>query len=59
MTKTQHMTQVEMKFHDFMFPKKAAPSNLHQIPKVRSVLKSAGSDDFKTALDCEFWSSRS
>ena len=58
MTKTQHMTQVEMKFHDFMFPKKAAPSNLHQIPK-EGVLKSAGSDDFKTVLDFEFWSSRS
>ena len=28
-----------------------SPSNLHQIQKGRSVLKSAGPEDFKTVLD--------
>ena len=32
-----------------------SPSNLHQILKVRSVLKSADSENFKTVLDFEFW----
>ena len=35
------------------------PSNLHQIQKVRSVLKSARFEDFKTVLDFQFWPSRS
>ena len=35
------------------------PSNLHQIQKGRSVLKSARSEDFKTVLDFQFWPSRS
>ena len=35
------------------------PSNLHQIQKGRSVLKSARSEDFKTVLDFKFWPSRS
>ena len=34
-------------------------SNLHQIQKVRSVLKSAGSKDFKTDLTFDIWPSRS
>ena len=34
-------------------------SNLHQIQKGRSVLKSACSEDFKTVLDFQFWPSRS
>ena len=34
-------------------------SNLHQIQKGRSVLKSAGPEDFKTDLDFQFWPSRS
>ena len=34
-------------------------SNLHQIQKVRSVLKSAGSEDFKTDLTFDIWPSRS
>ena len=36
-----------------------SPSNLHQIQKVRSVLKSARPEDFKTVLDFQFWPSRS
>ena len=36
-----------------------SPSNLHQIQKGRSVLKSARSEDFKTVLDFQFWPSRS
>ena len=35
------------------------PSNLHQILKGRSVLKSACSEDFKTVLNFQFWPSRS
>ena len=35
------------------------PSNLHQIQKGRSVLKSAPSEDFKTVLDFQFSPSRS
>ena len=34
-------------------------SNLHQIQKGRTVLKSAGSEDFKTVLDFENLPSRS
>ena len=34
-------------------------SNLHQIEKGRSVLKSAGSEDFKTDLTFDIWPSRS
>ena len=34
-------------------------SNLHQIQKVRSVLKSARSEDFKTDLTFDIWPSRS
>ena len=34
-------------------------SNLQQIQKGRSVLKSARSEDFKTVLDFQFWQSRS
>ena len=34
-------------------------SNLHQIQKVRSVLKSAGSEDFKTVLTFDIWPNRS
>ena len=36
-----------------------SPSNFHQIQKVKSVLKSACPEDFKTVLDFEFWPSRS
>ena len=34
-------------------------SNLHQIQKGRSVLKSASSEDFKTDLTFDIWTSRS
>ena len=34
-------------------------SNLHQIQKVRSVLKTTGSENFKTDLTFEIWPSRS
>ena len=34
-------------------------SNLHQIQKVGSVLKSARSEDFKTDLTFDIWPSRS
>ena len=36
-----------------------SPPNLLQMWKVRSVLKSAGSQDFRTVLDFQFWPGRS
>ena len=34
-------------------------SNFHQIQKVRSVLKTTGSENFKTVLTFDIWPSRS
>ena len=41
-----------------VFTKKITTSNLHQIQKGRSVLKSACPEDFKTDLTFGIWSSR-
>ena len=55
---TNVLHRVHKKNLDFCFLS-ISPSNLYQIQKVRSVLKSAHPEDFKTVLDFEFWPSRS